>query len=312
MRFATSEMGIPSSNTATTASRCLSVSSSSTMRRNSPSTIFCNASSSGVSWVSASPRSAAPRRANSSCKDTSRQRLRLSSVSATLTAIFWAQVVKRLSPLKESRLPVILISASWAKSPKSALAPPPYPPRAAPSPRTSRSKRSASAPSGCGPRSSISHCSFVRALMYSRCQPTFLTTVAPITCGSRYDGRTGTVWDDARAARGKKSGPRVVLETEAKNGLPRGRCGEEVHHSRPSRKQRNQEENYEGPDERQAYLRAVQGGTQAKRLTRDLRKPQTQAKARLGHSASSRRGSAVRDEVEAGFAHDRRSHNQLR
>ena len=39
-------------------------------------------------------------------------------------AIFWAQVVKRLSPLKESRLPVILISASWAKSPKLAYATP--------------------------------------------------------------------------------------------------------------------------------------------------------------------------------------------
>jgi hypothetical protein len=54
-------------------------------------------------------------------------------------AIFWAQVVKRLSPLKESRLAITLISASWAKSPKLASTPPPYPPRAAPSPRTSRS-----------------------------------------------------------------------------------------------------------------------------------------------------------------------------
>src|SRR5215210_8058738 len=80
---------------------------------------------SGVSWVSAGPRSAASRRSNRSCKDTSRHRLRLSSVRATFMAIFCAQVVKRLSPLKESRLPVILISASWAKSPTSASTPPP-------------------------------------------------------------------------------------------------------------------------------------------------------------------------------------------
>ena len=50
---------------------------------------------------------------------------------------------------------VILISASWAKSPKLVSTPPPYPPRAAPSPRTSRSRGPQAPRRGSGSRRTI-------------------------------------------------------------------------------------------------------------------------------------------------------------
>ncbi len=85
------------------------------------------------------------------------------SVRATLTEIFWAHVVKRLSPRKEPRLPKTFTSASWAKSSTASRPTSRREPRAAPSPRTSRTRRSASASSRGGGRRSANHCSLVRS-----------------------------------------------------------------------------------------------------------------------------------------------------
>jgi hypothetical protein len=104
--------------TATNAWRCLSVNSSAMTHRRASNNVRCMACCSGPTEGSASilgTKSASGKPVISS-SDTSRQRWRRSSVKATRTAILCAQVVKRLSPRKESN-PARILRARLGQNP---------------------------------------------------------------------------------------------------------------------------------------------------------------------------------------------------
>src|SRR5215217_3895479 len=162
MRSAIASRGMPLS-AARRATRCFSVRSSSIKRLKSASMMLFVVARSGS--VSGSDRATAPSpwRLITSSNETSRHRLRRISANAVRTQIFCAQTVKRLSPLKESRLSRIFNNASCTKSSTEDSTPPVLPRRAALRPRTSRTRRSASAASLCVPRKAASHSSLLRS-----------------------------------------------------------------------------------------------------------------------------------------------------